>query len=119
MPALEEYLPLMLTAVHADRLTLPQVVRLACENPARLFGLWPRKGRLAEGADADLVLVDTRATWVHDHRELETKARGTALMYDGFRMHGRAVRVFVRGRPIMTHGSVVGDPGWGQWIRPS
>jgi allantoinase len=119
MPALEEYLPLMLTAAAAGRLSLPQFVRLASENPARLFGLWPRKGRLAVGADGDIVLVDTNAQWVHDHRTLETKSRATALMYDGFRMQGRVVGTFVRGRAVLSGGSVVGDPGWGQWLRPS
>ncbi|MDR7417740.1 MAG: allantoinase AllB [Armatimonadota bacterium] len=118
LPALEEYLPLMLTAVHQSRLTLTQLVRLACENPARLFGLWPRKGRLATGADADVVLVDTGATWVHDHRTLHTKSRDTALMYDGFRMQGRPVRTLVRGRTVMVNGVVTGEPGWGRWVTP-
>lgn len=118
MPGLEQYLPLMLTAVSRARLTLPQFVRLSSENPARLFGLWPRKGRLAAGADADLVLVDTRAEWVHDHRTLQTKARGTALMYDGVRLRGRPVRTIVRGRTVMADGVVTGEPGWGRWITP-
>jgi dihydroorotase-like cyclic amidohydrolase len=101
MPALEEYLPLMLTAVHQGRLTLAQVVRLTSENPARVF-----------------VLVDTRDSWVHDHRTLETRSRDTAVMYDGMRLRGRPVRTLVRGRTVMAGGAITGDPGWGQWIRP-
>ena len=119
LPGLEEFLPLMLTAVHQGRLTLSKLVRLVCANPARLFGLWPRKGTLAVGADGDLTLVDLAAEFVHDHRELYTKTRDTALCYDGMRMHGRPVTTIVRGRVVMRSGRVTGDPGWGQWLRPS
>ena len=119
LPGLEEFLPLMLTAVHQGRLTLSKLVRLVCANPARLFGLWPRKGTLAVGADGDLTLVDLAAEFVHDHRELYTKTRDTALCYDGMRMHGRPAATIVRGRVVMRSGRVTGDPGWGQWLRPS
>ncbi|MGQ0549476.1 MAG: allantoinase AllB [Armatimonadota bacterium] len=118
IPGLEEFLPLMLTAVHRERLSLGDLARLTCENPARLFGLWPRKGRLAVGADADVVLVDMRAERVHNHQSLYTKSRGTALMYDGMRMHGLPVATFVRGRAVMRDGRVTGEAGWGRWIKP-
>ena len=117
-PGLEEFLPLMLTAVHHGRLSLPQLVRLTSENAARLFGL-ERKGRLAEGADADLVLVDLRAEWDHDHTRLQTKARALARIYDGLRFRGRPVMTLVRGRVVMRHGEIVGEPGWGRWITPT
>jgi allantoinase len=118
MPALEEFLPLMMTAVHRGRLSTAQLVRLTSENPARLFGLWPRKGTLTVGADADVVLVDPRVERVHDHRTLYTKARGTALMYDGVRFRGVPVMAIVRGRTVMRDGQVTGEPGWGRWVRP-
>jgi len=118
MPGLEEFLPLMLTAVHRGRLSLAEVTRLMCENPARLFGLWPRKGTLAVGSDADVVLVDMREERIHDHSTLYTKSRGTALMYDGVRMQGLPVATFVRGRAVMRAGKVVGEAGWGQWVTP-
>ena len=118
IPALEEFLPLMLTAVRQGRVTLPQMVRVTSENAARLFGLWPRKGNLAVGADADVVLVDLQAERMHDHRTLYTKARDTALIYDEFRMLGVPVTTIVRGRIVMRKGEVVGEPGWGQWVTP-
>ncbi len=118
IPGLEEFLPLLLTAVHRERLSFVDLVRLTAENPARLFGLWPRKGALAAGADADVVLVDLRAERVHDHRTLYTKSRDTALMYDGMRMRGLPVAAFVRGRAVMRDGRVAGEAGWGQWIKP-
>jgi allantoinase len=117
-PGLEEFLPLMLTAVHQGRVTLPDVVRLTSERAARLYGLWPRKGSLRPGADADLVLVDLNTATVHDHRTLQTKARETARLYDGLRLRGRVVATFVRGRPVVRDGEVVGQPGWGAWVRP-
>jgi allantoinase len=118
LPGLEEFLPLMLTAVRQGRLTLPQLARLVCENPARLFGLWPRKGSLSAGADADLTIVDAAATHVHDHTRLYTKARDTALLYDGMTFHGRPLVTIVRGRVVMRTGDVVGEPGWGGWVGP-
>jgi dihydropyrimidinase/allantoinase len=118
LPGLEEFLPLMLTAVHDERLTLPQLVRLVCETPARLFGLWPRKGSLREGSDADVTIVDMALERVHDHTRLYTKARETALVYDGMRLRGTPVTTIVRGRVVMRDGRVTGEPGWGQWVRP-
>lgn len=118
LPGLEEFVPLMLTAVHEERLTLPQLARLVCETPARLFGLWPRKGSLRPGADADVTVVDTRAEWVHDHTRLYTKARDTALLYDGMRFRGAPVMTVVRGHIVMRDGQVTGEPGWGEWLRP-
>jgi len=118
LPGLEEFLPLMLTAVHEERLSLSQLVRAVCETPAHLFGLWPRKGALIVGADADITIVNTAAEWVHDHARLYTKARDTALLYDGMRLRGAAVMTIVRGRVVMRDGRVTGEPGWGEWVRP-
>jgi allantoinase len=119
LPGLEEFVPLMLTAVHQERLTLPQLVRLVCETPARSFGLWPRKGSLLPGADGDVTVVDTRMERTHDHTKLYTKARDTALVYDGLRFRGVPVMTIVRGRVVMRDGRVTGEPGWGEWVRPS
>jgi dihydropyrimidinase/allantoinase len=118
IPGLEEGLPLMLTAVSRGQVSLPQVVGLMSENPARLFKLWPRKGTLSVGADADVVIVDLNAERIHDHHTLYTKARDTTLIYDGMHMHGLPVTTLVRGKIVMHKGEVVGTPGWGQWVKP-
>lgn len=57
-PGLETFLPSLLAAVHRGEMTLPELARVACEQPARIFGLHARKGRIFPGADADLVLLD-------------------------------------------------------------
>jgi len=117
-PGLEQFLPSMLTAVNQGRITLPQMVKVVCENTARLFGLAPRKGHLAVGADADVVLVDMNAKWVHDHTKLYTKARDTALVYDGRTFHGMPTLTMIRGKVVARDSKVVGAAGWGEWIRP-
>ena len=55
----EAYLPVMLTeGVHKNRISLEKLVEVCCENPARIFGIYPKKGTISVGSDADLVLVD-------------------------------------------------------------
>ena len=80
--------------------------------------MWPRKGSLREGSDADVTIVDMALERVHDHTRLYTKARETALVYDGMRLRGAPVTTIVRGRIVMRDGRVTGEPGWGQWVRP-
>src|SRR5690606_8649425 len=63
LPGVETTLPLMLHLVNQGKLTLQRVVQLYLEMPARLLGLYPRKGCIQVGADADLVLVDMTHKW--------------------------------------------------------
>ncbi len=116
-PGLEVLLPLMLTAVNEGRLTLPQLVRLMAERAADLFRL-PGKGRLVEGYDADLVLVDLASTWMFDPRACQSKSRETMKVYEGWAMQGRVVATVVRGEPVYRDGDVVGRPGYGRFVRP-
>ncbi len=118
IPGLEQFLPLLLTAVAEGRLTLLQLVKLTSENAARLFGLWPRKGNVAVDADADLTIVDTTVERTCDHRILYTKARNVALIYDGLWLRGWPVTTIVRGQVVMRDGKVIGEPGWGRWVTP-
>lgn len=74
-PGLETFLPSLLAAVYRGEMTLPQLVELACEKPARIFGLHPRKGAVRVHADADLVIVDPSAPWEVDPTRFHSKAR--------------------------------------------
>lgn len=117
-PGLETLLPLMLTEVASGRLTLSHLVRLVSENPARIFGLYPRKGAVRVGSDADLVVVDMQAETTIRRERMYTKARDSARLYEGRRVQGLPVLVAVRGNVVMRDGEVVGRPGWGQFVRP-
>jgi allantoinase len=114
---LEVMAPLMLTAVADGRLTLPRMVELCSTRAAELFRL-PAKGRLAEGADADLTLVDLGADWTYDSRQAITRSRANMAIYDGVRMRGRVVSTFVRGVRVFHDGAITGPAGHGRFVRP-
>ena len=97
-PGVETSLPLMLTAVNAGRLTLPDVVRAACAAPARAFGL-SGKGLVAVGMDADLVLVDMRAE-PSPIRAAALQSIGRATPFEGLQVDARPVRTLCRGRTV-------------------
>jgi len=114
---LEIVAPLMLTAAHDGRLSLPRVASLLSTRAAEVFAL-PGKGRLEPGADADLTLVDLTADWTFDHRRCLSKSRGNMRVFDGLRLLGRVVSTFVRGQRVFHDGEVTGRPGDGRFIRP-
>jgi allantoinase len=114
---LEVTLPLMLSAVHQHRLTLPRLVRLLSERAGELFGL-PGKGRIAEGYDADLVLVDLTARWTFDCDHCLTRSRESMRIYHGRPMRGRVVTTLVRGEPVYHEGEITAHPGHGKLVRP-
>jgi dihydroorotase len=107
----------MLTEVNRGRLTLSHYVRTACEAPARAFGLYPRKGALLAGADADLVVVDMT------RRDTITNARAgfprRETPFAGLLTIGSPVMTMVRGEIIVEEGRVCAEFGRGRSVRPS
>jgi allantoinase len=111
---LETAAPLMLTEVHRGRISLEQYVEWACRAPARVWGLYPRKGVLQVGADADIVILDLEAEDVIRGDRLRSKSKITP--FEGMRTRGRAVCTIVRGRVVMRDGNLEGRPGWGRMV---
>jgi allantoinase len=107
---------LLLTEVNRGRLTLERLVQVMAEGPARLYGLYPRKGAIQIGSDADLTLVDLQRRAVIRGAEMESKTKFT--IYEGWEVQGVPTATFVRGRRVMDNGEVIGRPGYGQLIRP-
>ena len=114
LPGVETTLSLLLHAVSEGRLSLERVVELVSEAPARLYGLYPRKGSLEVGADADLVLVDLAAERRLDNSAVVSKAGWTP--YAGRRVVGRPVMTFSRGVPVAQDGHPTGEPGRGRFL---
>jgi dihydroorotase/allantoinase len=106
-------LPLLLTAAHEGRLTLPDIARLCCEGPADAYRI-QRKGRIEPGWDADLTVVDPKDAWIIGERPLFTKCNWTP--FAGWPARGSVKQVFLRGRLAFAEGAVVAVKGWGKRV---
>ena len=116
LPGMETLLPLMYThSVAEGRLTLPQLAALLSASPARTWGLWPRKGALLPGADADIVVYDPAAERAISAEDLHHLAGYTP--YEGMRVHGRVRATVSRGRVVYRDGQFVGEEGHGQFLK--
>lgn len=105
---IQSFLPVMLTeGVHRRGLRLPALARLVAAAPARLLGLWPQKGAIRAGADADVVLVALEREWALEAEQLQ--ARSGLSPYVGRSFHGAVVRTLVRGVTVFDDGEFVED----------
>ena len=115
-PGVEERLILMYSeGVAKGRITLPQLVRYACANPARVAGLYPRKGSVEVGADADLVILDPKKEWTMTTGLMHGASDYTC--YEGMRVTGAIERVMLRGETVALDGQFTGRRGGGQYLR--
>ncbi|MCH7845176.1 MAG: amidohydrolase family protein [Acidobacteria bacterium] len=100
---------------HRRRLPLGRIAQIMAENPARIFGLYPAKGTIAEGSDADLVIVDLEAE--HTVTDDATAAHSDFSIFEGMTFRGWPVMTISRGEIIAQDGKLVGKPGRGRYLR--
>lgn len=111
-------LPVLLTeGVHARGLPLPQLVRLTSAATARRYGLYPKKGALQVGSDADVAIVDPDAEWTLDASMLKTRWPMSPFLGKQFR--GRVETTILRGTVVNNAGEIAVEPGFGQRLLPS
>ncbi len=111
----EMTLPLLLSeGVNKGRISIEKLVELCCYSPARIFGLYPRKGGIVVGADADLVILDHNESRKVSPETLHSKCNWSP--YDGWELKGWPVATFLRGQLVAKNGEIVGRPGTGRWI---
>ncbi len=112
----ETMVPVMLNEVTSGRLSPERLAWVLSEGTARLYGLYPQKGAIQPGADADLTLVDPQAEWTISNDRLHSKH--PLSPWHGARGWGRPKLAMVRGHVVMRDGEPVGEPQ-GQLIRPA
>jgi len=104
----ETGVPLMLTEVNRGRLTLDHYARIASENPAKVWQVYPQKGAIRLGSDGDLTIVDMDKEGIIDANKLHSKNKPTP--WHGWKVKGMPVSTIVRGHVQMRDGEVVGKP---------
>jgi len=115
LPGVETLLPLLHSeGVARGRITLRDLAWYLGEGPARAFGLWPRKGALRAGADADLVLLDPAARWTIYAKDLHMATDFSP--YEGMTLTGCVVGVLSRREWLFRDGEIVARPGRGMFI---
>lgn len=101
--------------VNAGRLTLNRFVEITATAPAKIFGMYPKKGTIAPGSDADIVLWDPNAE--HTISAATHHMRVDYSMFEGFKVRGNAKKVYSRGELVADDGEFVGRAGRGRYLR--
>ena len=111
----EHRMDLIYQGVVDGEITLPRWVELCATTPARMFGLYPKKGTIQPGSDADIVLYDPNAKWTisvdNHHMNMDHSA------YEGITIDGHVHTVMSRGRVIIENETYLGNAGHGQYLR--
>ncbi len=111
----QTFFPLMLDQALKGRLPLTKLTELMSENPARLFGLWPRKGAISVGSDGDLVIVDPKVETVVSKDWL--KAKYPITPYLGWRLKGKIRYTVLRGKVLVRDDRLVAEK-YGMFVEP-
>jgi dihydropyrimidinase len=118
LPGVGDRLPVLWTEmVTSGRFTVNQFVALNCTNPAKIFGLYPQKGTLMPGADADIVLWDADKTLTYG--QMIAQHRTDYNLYEGRQLKGFPIKVISRGELIVDDGNWLAFPGRGKFIHAS
>jgi dihydropyrimidinase len=115
MPGIEPRMTILYSeGVAKGRITLSHFVDLVATKPAELFGLAPKKGSIAPGADADIVLFDPSVRWTMTQDTLHMASDYTS--YEGVEVTGKVAKVLSRGEIIVDGEEFLGRPGRGRFV---
>ncbi|MEM2897091.1 MAG: dihydroorotase family protein [Candidatus Bathyarchaeia archaeon] len=112
---LETMLTLLLSeGVNKGRISIETLVRITSENPAKNFGLYPRKGSLQVGSDADFVIVDLKKEHIIKKDLLESA--GDFTPFEGWKLKGKPLITIVRGEIVAEEGEILAKEGYGKFV---
>lgn len=115
MPGLEERMMVMWEhGVNQGRISPMRYVELMCTNPAKIFGMYPKKGTIAVGSDADIAVWDPNKR--HTLSVSNTHMRTDYIVYEGWKVKGKPVQVYLRGKKIVDGNQWLGCNGDGQFV---
>jgi dihydroorotase len=114
-PGVETQMPLMLNEAAAGRYSVSDYVRWSSFNPAKIWGLYPRKGIIQPGADADIAVVDLAREWTLDDAKLQSLSKVTP--FHGRKVRGLPIHTLLRGRFVMKDRALIAETrGWGRSV---
>jgi len=115
LPGVGDRMPVFWSkAVASGRITPNRFVELTSTNPAKIFGMYPQKGNINPGADADLIILDPKRNLTYG--TAHSAQRTDYNLYEGWKLDGAIEKVFLRGKLIVTEGQWYGQAGMGQFI---
>ena len=115
MVTVETMVPVIIDAVNRGKISWNKLAEALSEAPAKMFGLYPAKGSLEVGTDADISIVDPDMEYIMDQTKLQSRTKLSP--FDGRHMKGKPVCTIVRGKTVMKDGEIIGEPS-GHLIRP-
>lgn len=115
-PAIEHRMELLYSeGVRKGKISLSKMVEVACTNPAKIFGMYPQKGSIAVGADADIVILDPKAK--HTITAASHHMRTDYSAYEGWKVQGKIQTVLLRGSVAIHNGQCLVEKGYGRFIK--
>jgi dihydropyrimidinase/allantoinase len=117
-PGVEILVPFAMTQAICGKFSLPQAVELISSRPAKLFDLYPKKGAILPGSDADLVIYDPNLAATVRRDQWLSKTADSNRLYDGWNAQGHVQTTILNGKVIYRDGAFVGERGAGQLVRP-
>ena len=107
----------MLNAAKKGKIDYLKAIHLLSTNPAKRFGIYPQKGVIAEGSDADLVIYDPNSPWIINKEMLETQGKDCAQLYYGDKIHGKVTQTFIKGNLGYDNGKFNKNNKYTEYIR--